>query len=86
MKNIQIEPILAGDIKRKVLEKMYLFRETYNAQPRFIMLSKEYLQLLKYDMSVYLFHDFDVVGTPHLFGMEICVSERVKTLDDIELY
>ncbi len=86
MINIQIKPISAGDIKSKVLEKMHVFRKTYNAQPRFIMLSEVYFQLLKYDMSVYLFQDFKFDGTPHLFGMEICVSERVKTLNDIELY
>ena len=77
------EVITAEKIKGKVLELMHLFRKTYNTQPHYIILSDICLVILKSDMCVYLYQDFKAEGAPHLFGMEICVSERVKTLDDI---
>lgn len=76
----------ASMIKSRILEKVDSFKKTYYVQPRYIMLSEIHLVILKHDMSVYLYQDFKAEGVPHLFGMEICVSERVKTLDDIELF
>lgn len=74
--------VTAPEIKSNVLILMDWFRRTYNAQPRYVMLSETQLNLLKLDMSVYHYQEFK----EHLFGMEICVSERVKTLNDIELF
>ena len=74
--------ITAPEIKSNVLILMNWFRRTYNAQPRYVMLSETQYNLLKCDMSVYHYQEFK----EHFFGMEICVSERVKTLDDIQLF
>ena len=86
MIKIKCEEITVSQVKSKVLALMDWFNRTYYAQPRYVMLSEIQFQLLAYDMSLYLYQDFKREGIPHLFGMEVCVSERVKTLDDIEVF
>lgn len=73
-------------IKQEILKQMDLFKESYQSYPRYAIISELQLQLLQCDADVYLWHNEQSNFTRQIFGLEICVSERIRTINDIEVF
>ncbi len=85
--NCRYEELFAIDVKSKIISKLNSFKQTYKMiSPRYLIISEEQASLLQADMCIYLNKgDFGVLE-PTAYGMKICISNRIKTLDDIEIY
>lgn len=73
-------------IKGAILTKINDFKHTYG-QPRYALISESHFMCLNTDLSIYLEHS-DVKGSlvHYIFGLEVCVSNKVKDLNDIAIY
>ena len=76
----------AKAIKDTILTKINDFKHTYG-QPRYALISESQFMCLNTDLSIYLDHS-DVKGSliHYVYGLEVCVSNRIKSLEDIEIY
>lgn len=78
-------PLEPMQIKKIILSKINEFKIKYRDYPRYVIISSNHFSNLFSEKNIY-YSTEDRYATRHMiFGLTICISDKVESLEDIEV-